>query len=88
MDTVTLFPDQPYAVNDRLEMTVLFIVEEWDEPARRAEIHVTIKMKTPQIEDEITITTEDRHLIWQGYELEYLGGWHKVVQLRINRTGD
>jgi hypothetical protein len=87
MDIVTLFPDKPYIVDDQLEMTVLFIIEEWSDLERRAEVHVTIKIKTPQCEDEITITTENPHLIWHDYEIEYLGGWLKAIQLRIKRTG-
>ncbi len=87
MDTVTLLPDQPYVVDDRLEMTVLFIVDEWNETLRRTEKHITIKMKTPQIEDEINITSENQYFAWQGYEFEYLGGWRQSLQMRIKRTG-
>jgi hypothetical protein len=80
---VTLLTNEPYAVNDQLKMTVLFIVEEWDDQCRRAEIHVTINMKTPHAEEEITITTENRNVSWRGYEIEYMGGWRKAVQLKI-----
>jgi hypothetical protein len=88
MDAVTLLPDQPYAVDDRLEMTVLFIVDEWIDYERRVEMHITIKMKTPQIEEEIDITSEDRHFKWQDYEFEYFGGGRKEVHLRIKRKGE
>jgi hypothetical protein len=87
MDTVTLLPDQPYAVDDRLEMTVLFIVDEWNGTVRRLEKNITIKMKTPEIEDEINITSEDKYFKWQGYEFEYLGAVRQSLQLRIKQTG-
>jgi len=86
MEIITLFPDRPYSVDDRLEMTVLFITEEWCDSERRAEVHVTVKMKTPQIEEEIDISTENPHLIWRDYELEYQGGWLKAIQFGIRRT--
>jgi hypothetical protein len=87
MDTVTLLPDQPYAVDGRLEMTVLFIVDEWNGTVRRLEKNITIKMKTPEIEDEIIITSEEQSFAWQGYEFEYLGAWRQSLQLRIKQTG-
>ncbi len=87
MDTVTLFRDQPYAVDDQLEMTVLFIIGEWCDYEKRDEVYITIKMKTPQIEDEITVSSENRHLVWHDYEIEYLGGWLKAVQFKVKRTG-
>jgi hypothetical protein len=87
MDTVTLLPDQPYAVDDQLEMTVLFIIDEWNDTVRRLDKHITIKMKTPQIEEEISITSEEQHFVWQSYEFEYLGAVRQSVQLRITQTG-
>jgi hypothetical protein len=87
MDIVTLLPDHPYAVDDQLEMTVLFIVDEWNGTVRRSEKNITIKMKTPQIEEEINTTSEDQHFAWQGYEFEYVGGVRQSIQLRIKRTG-
>jgi hypothetical protein len=87
MDTVTLLLNQPYAVDDQLEMTVLFLVEEWDEIRRRADVHITIKMKTSQIEEEISITPENQHFVWRDYDFEYMGGWRKAVLLNIKRTG-
>jgi hypothetical protein len=87
MDTVTLLPDQPYAVDDQLEMTVLFIIDEWNAIVRRLDKHITIKMKSPQIEEEMSITSEQQHFVWRGYEFEYLGAVRQSVQLRIKRTG-
>jgi hypothetical protein len=85
MDTITLLTNQPYSVDDQLEMTVLFIVEEWDETERRADVHITIKMKTPQIEEEININPQNQHFEWRGYDIKYMGGWRKAVLLKIRR---
>jgi hypothetical protein len=87
MDIVTLLPDQPYAVDDQLVMTVLFIVDEWNGTVRRSDKNITIKMKTSQVEEEINTTSENKHFVWRGYEFEYISCVRQAIQLRIKRTG-
>ncbi len=88
MDNVTLLVNQPYAVDDQLEMTLLFIIEEWIDNERRVEMDINILMKTPQIEEEIIFKSGDKHFAWRGYEFDYFGGGRKEVHLRVKRTGE
>lgn len=87
MDTVTLFPDKPYVVDDQIEMTVLFIIEEWNALRKLSQTHVTLKLKTHQMEEEISVGPENLKFVWQGYEFEYLGGGRRAVEFRVKRTG-
>jgi hypothetical protein len=86
MDTITLQPHHPYAIDDRLTITVLGIGEIIYAPDRRTEIEISLHMKTREIEKDIGFTSGEPALVWEGYEFEYLGGWTSEVRLRLKQT--
>jgi hypothetical protein len=87
METITLLPDRPCRMDDRLTVTVHQIVEEWLPPDRRSVMLISLHMKTPEREADVSLSSDEPHLVWERYEFEYLGGWRSEVQLRIKRPG-
>ncbi len=85
---IRLLIDQPFILDDQLEMTLLFIIEEWIGNERKVEMNIIINMKTPQVEEEITFSSiMDQYFEWHGYKFEYYGGGRKEVHLKLIKTG-
>jgi hypothetical protein len=85
-DTITLLPNQPYSIDDRLTVAVVGIGEIMYAPDKRTEMEISLHMKTPEKEKDISFTSDKPTLVWEGYEFEYLGGWTNEVRLKLKRT--
>lgn len=49
-------------------------------------MRVTLRLKSPGHEETVALTSDEPNLEWNGYRLEYKGGWRDEVELSVRVT--
>jgi hypothetical protein len=82
---ITLYPQQLFQVDDRLAITVSYIMEQWYPLDRRSVMSVSLRMKCGSHEETVEVTSDEPRFRWEGYSFTYLGGWRDCVKLTIKK---
>lgn len=82
---VTLKPDQPFDVSDRLTLMVTELTEKWLSPDRSPIMRATILLITRHRSEQIVLDLHDPRASWRQYEFWFLGGWGSEVRLSIKQ---
>lgn len=48
-------------------------------------MRATLRLRANGKDENVEITSDQPKLEWNGYELQYLGGWREEVKLKIHR---
>ena len=78
----------PHSVDDRLVVTVLELKRKRRVPDRQEILVITLRVATPEQQEEIHFSSDDGSYTWRGYEFHYVDGSPDEVKLIINATAE